>query len=127
MIYLNHKELFGKNQYRIPNEPTLYSVKMKLLTSQYYTYGNVIIVQIKVSDMKVLVLRIISVFTLIIIIIGLFCQTKIWTPIKNQLLGDSQGKRDFKLQPTDETIMHWKIGGGSDSLKNLERDSNWGS
>ena len=79
---------------------------------------------IKVSDMKVWVLRIISVFTLIIIIIGLFCQTKIWTPIKNQLLGDSQGKKDFKLRPTDETIMHRKIvGGGSDSLKNLERDS----
>ena len=74
--------------------------------------------------MKVWVLRIISVFTLIIIIIGLFCQTKIWTPIKNQLLGDSQGKKDFKLRPTDETIMHRKIvGGGSDSLKNLERDS----
>ena len=75
--------------------------------------------------MKVWVLRIISVFTLIIIIIGLFCQTKIWTPVKNQLLGDSQEKRAFfKLRPTDDTIMHLKIGeGGSGSLKNLERDS----
>ena len=61
----------------------------------------------KFSDMKVWVLRIVAVITLIII--GLFCLTKIWAPAKNQLLGD------FNFQPTDETE--------SDSLKNLERDS----
>ena len=64
--------------------------------------------------MKVWVLRIISVFTLIIIIIGLFCQKKIWAPVKNQLL------RDFKLQPAEETP---KERGKSDSLRNLARDS----
>ena len=61
----------------------------------------------KFSDMKVWVIRIVAVITLIII--GLFCLTKIWAPAKNQLLGD------FNFQPTDETE--------SDSLKNLERDS----
>ena len=62
--------------------------------------------------MKILVLRIVAVVTLIII--GLFCQKKIWAPVKNQLFGD------FKLHPAEETP---KERGKSDKLRNLARDS----
>ena len=68
--------------------------------------------------MKVWVLRIAASITLIII--SLFCQKRIWTPVKNQLLSDSHNKKDIKLQPIEKGL-DLKIG-KSGSLKNAARD-----